>query len=102
MEKEDKIKVSNKENAEDKINVTKKGNTDKIKIAKKEENANQEEHDEVPNANINNFKSNILKLVNFDGMTIKDFLTGPGESNLLDGQQKYDILSKLCISQALI
>lgn len=102
MEKEDKIKVSNKEYAEDKINVTKKGNTDKIKIAKKEENANQEEHDEVPNANINNFKSNILKLVNFDGITIKDFLTGPGESNLLDGQQKYDILFKLCISQALI
>lgn len=111
MEKENKISVPEIENkivvvpskeiTENKNKVTKKENVeDKLKVTEnKGENTNLKDNEIAQNTNIYDFKRNLLKLVNFDGMTTKDFISGPGQSDMLDVQQKYDILSCLCLKR---
>lgn len=41
------------------------------------------------------FQSKLLKLIDFNQITVQDFINGPGKSRLLTLEQKYDMLSKL-------
>ncbi|XP_017956571.1 uncharacterized protein LOC108651417 [Drosophila navojoa] len=62
------------------------------------EQMTSEQSDEKENQKKVEYISNLLKTIKFTSMTPYDFCAGPGTSNLLTIEKKYEVLSSICIA----
>ncbi|XP_030572345.1 kelch-like protein 41b [Drosophila novamexicana] len=63
------------------------------------EQSEQEMNSEKEQEKRDEYIRNLLKTIKFTSMTAYDFCAGPGTSNLLTIEKKYEVLSSICIAE---